>query len=205
MTERWPADSVHIARSVERLQAGAVIAFPTDTLYALGCRAGDPSAVRRLYAVKRRPESQPVILLVADRSLVEEWATVTPRAAAFMQQHWPGPLTLVLARRPGGPVVGAGGPTLAFRIPDHPVALELLLRLREPIASSSANRAGAPPPDHPDAVLHELEHEIDLILDGGTTPLRQPSTILDVSGDQPRVLRQGLIPERELLQGMGPS
>lgn len=199
MTVRWPADPVHIARTVERLQAGAVIAFPTDTLYAVGCRARDPSAVRRLYAVKRRPQTQPVILLVAHQSQVDEWAAVTPEARTLMDRHWPGPLTLVLARRPGGPALGPGGPTLAFRVPNHPVALELLRGLQEPMASSSANRAGAPPPDHPDAVLGGLEHEIDLILDGGRTPLGKASTILDMSGPRPHLLRPGLIKKQELL------
>ena len=116
-----------------------------------------------------------------------------------MSRFWPGPLTLVLPRRPGGPIVGAAGPTIAFRAPANPVALQLLRALSEPIASSSANWAGAPPPVDADGVFKSLEHEVDLILDGGTTPLGTPSTILDLSGEEPRILRQGTISESELL------
>ncbi len=176
-----------------------MIAFPTDTVYAVGARALDPSAVRRLYAIKRRPDKQPVVLLVADPGQVRGWAVVGTRAEALMSRFWPGPLTLVLPRRPGGPIVGAAGPTIAFRAPANPVALQLLRALAEPIASSSANWAGAPPPVDADGVFKSLEHEVDLILDGGTTPLGTPSTILDLSGEEPRILRQGTISESELL------
>jgi L-threonylcarbamoyladenylate synthase len=197
---RWPAEAPYITQAISRLLQGAVIAFPTDTLYAIGARARDPSAVRRLYAIKRRPPTQPVILLVADASQVPEWAVVTPRAEQLMLRYWPGPLTLVLMRRPGAPLVGAAGATLAFRAPDHPVALELLRGLTEPIASSSANHAGAPPPADAASVVTALDQELDLILDGGPTSLGQPSTILDLSADEPRILRQGVIPESELLR-----
>jgi L-threonylcarbamoyladenylate synthase len=197
--ERWPAEPAYITQAISRLLQGGVIAFPTDTLYAIGARARDPSAVRRLYAIKRRPPDQPVVLLVADAAPVPEWAIVTPQAEALMTRHWPGPLTLVLMRRPGAPVVGAGGATLAFRAPDHAVALALLRGLTEPIASSSANHAGAPPPADAAAVQTGLDQELDLILDGGPASHGQPSTILDLSTSQPRILRQGVIPEADLL------
>ncbi len=156
--------------------------------------------MRRLYAVKRRPETQPVVLLVAGPDQVREWAVVTPRAEELMKRFWPGALTLVLPRRPGGPSAGAEAGTVAFRSPDHPVALELLRGLAEPIASSSANKAGAPPPDDADAVLRGLEQELDLILDGGKTPFGRASTILDLSATEPRLLRQGVISEQQLLR-----
>ena len=176
-----------------------MIAFPTDTVYAVGARALDPSAVRRLYAVKRRCDQQPVVLLVSEPDQVRGWAVVGERAEALMTRFWPGPLTLVLPRRAGGPIVGAAGPTVAFRAPDNPVALQLLRAFGEPIASSSANRAGAPPPVDADGVFKSIEHEVDLILDGGPTVIGTPSTILDLSGDVPRVLRQGSLSEMELL------
>jgi len=198
LTARWPADAEHIALAGERLRQGAIIAFPTDTLYAVGCRAQDPTAVRRLYDVKRRPGTQPVVLLVSSLEHVGKWAVVSPRAKRLMERFWPGPLTLVLRRRPGGPIIGAAGPTLAFRMPNHPVALDLLGGLKEPIASSSANRAGAPAPATADAVLAGLRQDLELVLDGGAAPLAQPSTILDLSGP-PRILRQGAIPQEELL------
>lgn len=192
--DRWPVDPPHIASAVERLRQGAVIAFPTDTLYAVAARAGDPAAVQRLYQVKRRPAGQPMIWLVKDASQVERSAVVSGTAAELMTRFWPGPLTLVLpARDP------SNEPTIAFRAPDHAVALALLSQLGEPVASSSANRAGEPPPTDADQVEDRLGDTIDLILDGGPCRIGAPSTILDVSGPTPRVLRQGAIPAGELL------
>lgn len=192
--DRWPVDPPHIASAVERLRQGAVIAFPTDTLYAVAARAGDPAAVQRLYQVKRRPAGQPMIWLVKDASQVERSAVVSATAAELMTRFWPGPLTLVLpARDP------SNEPTIAFRAPDHAVALALLSQLGEPVASSSANRAGEPPPTDADQVEDRLGDTIDLILDGGPCRIGAPSTILDVSGPTPRVLRQGAIPAGELL------
>ncbi|HYY45591.1 MAG TPA: L-threonylcarbamoyladenylate synthase [Candidatus Angelobacter sp.] len=192
--ERWPADASHIAQTVERLRQGAVVAFPTDTLYAVAARAGDPVAVGRLYEVKRRPSGQQMIWLVRGATQVDPVARVSPAAADLMARFWPGPLTLVLpAREASGPS------TIAFRAPDHPVALALLTQLDEPVASSSANPAGEPPPTDADQVEARLGDTIDIILDGGACRIGQPSTILDLSGPTPRVLRQGAIPAAELL------
>ena len=130
MTERWPADPVHVARAVERLRQGSVIAFPTDTLYAVGARARDPVAVARLYHAKQRPTGQPMIWLVSGRDQVEPDALVTDAAADLMRRFWPGPLTIVLTARAHG-----DGRTIAVRAPDHQVALTLLRSLGEPIAS----------------------------------------------------------------------
>ena len=194
MTPRWPADPAHVAEAAERLRAGAVIAFPTDTLYAVGARAGDPAAVQRLYQVKQRPAGQPMVWLVTGREQVEAAAVVSLAAGNLMQRFWPGPLTLVL---PAGAPVAT--PTIAFRAPDHEVALGLLRALAEPIASSSANLAGAPPPSDADAVLRGLPDGLDLVLDSGPCRIGQPSTILDLSGTEPRILRQGAIPASELI------
>jgi L-threonylcarbamoyladenylate synthase len=193
VTARWPVDPSHIAQAAERLRAGAVIAFPTDTLYAVGARASDPAALRRLYEVKRRPAAQPMVWLVSGRAQAESIAQVSSDAAQLMRRFWPGPLTLVL------PAHGAtGGTTLALRAPDNQVALELLRALGEPIASSSANLAGKPPPTDADQVLEGLGDGLDVLLDGGPCPIGQPSTILDLSGTMPRILRQGAIPPADL-------
>ncbi|TME81152.1 MAG: threonylcarbamoyl-AMP synthase [Chloroflexi bacterium] len=196
MTARWPADPEHVARAAERLRAGAVIAFPTDTLYGVGARATDPAAVARLYELKRRPSGQPMVWLVADRHQVERFAVVSPAAAALMARYWPGPLTLVLPAR-----AQADGSTLAVRAPSHEVALALLRALGEPVASSSANPAGQSPPVDADQVIAGLGDELDVVLDGGPCPIGQPSTILDVSGATPRILREGAIPAAELIRG----
>ncbi len=196
MTARWPADPAHIARAAERLRAGAVIAFPTDTLYGVGARAADPAAVARLYEVKRRPSEQPMAWLVTDRAQVERFAVVSLAAAGLMERFWPGPLTLVLLTR-----IPTDGSTIAVRAPDHDVALALLTALGEPIASSSANPAGQPPPVDADQVIAGLGDELDLVLDGGPCRIGQPSTILDLTGATPRILRQGAIPSSELIRG----
>jgi len=196
VTARWPADPSHIAQAAEQLRAGAVIAFPTDTLYAVGARAADPVAVARLYEVKHRPSAQPMVWLVLDRAQVERFAVVSDAAVELMARFWPGPLTLVLPARTKN-----SGPTLAVRAPNHTVALALLRSLGEPIASSSANRAGAPPPVDADQVIAGLGDRVDVVLDGGPCRIGQPSTILDLSGAEPRILRQGAIPASELIRG----
>ena len=196
MTARWPADPAHITWAAERLRAGAVIAFPTDTLYGVGARAADPAAVARLYQVKQRPSEQPMVWLVTGRGQVERFALVSPAAATLMARFWPGPLTLVLPTRDGD-----DGSTIAVRAPNHEVALALLTTLREPIASSSANPAGQSPPVDADQVIAGLGDELDLVLDGGPCRIGQPSTILDLSGATPRILRQGAIPASELIRG----
>jgi L-threonylcarbamoyladenylate synthase len=223
VTERWPADAEHIARAAERLRQGALIAFPTDTLYAVGCRVADQGAIRRLYQVKRRPSTQPNVLLVKDRAQVDTVAVVNQRAASLMQRYWPGPLTLVLPAKFSHPIVGRAGPpahasraeratrafeafrekapdTIAVRAPNHPVALALLKQLDEPIASSSANRATAPAPVDADQVIAGLGDDLDIVLDGGPCQIGEQSTILDLSGAPPCILRQGAIPAKELLK-----
>ena len=195
MTARWPADPAHIAQAVERLRAGAVIAFPTDTLYGVGARATDHAAVARLYDLKRRPPGQPMVWLVTDRAQAERYAVVSPAAAELIARFWPGPLTLVL------PSLVDDTSTIAVRAPADAVALALLTALGEPIASSSANPAGRPPPIDADQVIAGLGEALDLVLDGGLCQIAQPSTILDVSGATPRILREGAIPAAELIRG----
>ena len=196
MTLRWPADPPHIAQAAGRLRSGAVIAFPTDTLYAVAARAADPVAVARLYDVKERPSGQPMVWLVLDQAQVERFAIVSTAAADLIARFWPGPLTLVLPARDA-----SDGPTIAVRAPDHEVALALLRALGEPIASSSANPAGQPPPVDADQVIAGLGDRLDVVLDGGPCRIGQPSTILDLSGATPRILRQGAIPASELIRG----
>jgi L-threonylcarbamoyladenylate synthase len=196
VTERWPADAIHIAEAAERLRQGAVIAFPTDTLYGVGARARDPIAIERLYRAKSRPADQPMVWLVTGRDQVEADAVVSDRAAELMARFWPGALTLVLRAREG-----PDGSTVAFRAPDHEVALALLRSLGEPIASSSANPAGQPPPVDADQVIAGMEGRIDLVLDAGPCRIGQPSTILDLSGATPRILRQGAIEPAKLIRG----
>ena len=192
MTERWPAEPQSIGLAAERLRRGAVIAFPTDTLYAVAALASDQAAVARLYTVKRRPTSQPLVLLVRGEHDFGEVARLTDQARQLISRFWPGPLTLVL------PSLSVSGGTVAARAPDHPVALGLLEVLGEPVASSSANRAGQPPPSDAEAVMRGLGDDLDLVLDGGPCRLGLASTILDLSGQTAKILRAGAIAAADL-------
>jgi L-threonylcarbamoyladenylate synthase len=187
-------DQAGVARAAALLRGGEVIGFPTDTVYGLAALASDQRAVRRVFEVKGRPFSQPLILMVAEVAQVGEWAEVDGRAADYMERWWPGPLTLVLAARPGlgPPLTSSGSPrTVGIRIPDHPVALRLLADVQAAVATTSANRSGQPP------ALTPLESAwvkgLAAVLDGGRAPGGVPSTLLDLSGPEPRILREGPI------------
>ncbi len=174
------------------MRAGELVVFPTETVYGVAARAGDPAAVERLRAAKRRPADQPFVVMVAALAQAERLARVSARARALMNRFWPGPLTLVL------PVAGAAG-TVGVRIPDHPAALALLREVAEPLLTSSANRAGEPAPADAAAAWAALHPDVALVLDGGPCRLGKASTILDLTTDAPRVLREGMIPRSELI------
>jgi L-threonylcarbamoyladenylate synthase len=193
-------DEAGLGRVVQLLRAGEVVGFPTDTVYGLAALAAHERAVRRVFEVKGRSFSQPLILMVAEPEQLAPWAHVDDRARAYMRRWWPGPLTLVLPAREGvgPPLTGGVPPTIAARIPDHEVALALLRAIAEPLATTSANRSGEPP------ALTPLETAwvvgLAAVLDGGRAPGAVPSTLLDVSGVEPRVLRPGPVPAEALVQ-----
>jgi L-threonylcarbamoyladenylate synthase len=194
------SDRAGIARAADLVHAGHVIGFPTDTVYGLAALASHDRAVRYVFEVKGRSYSQPLILMVADPEELDAYARVDERAAAYMRRWWPGPLTLVLPAREGvGPPLTTAGRerTIAARIPDHPVALALLGEVGEALATTSANRSGEPPAMTP--LETAWVDGLAAVLDGGRAPGGVPSTLLDVSGDVPRVLRQGPIATEELL------
>lgn len=189
-----------IGRVIELLRAGEVIGFPTDTVYGLAALAAHERAVRRVFELKGRSLSQPLVLMVAEAEQLEAWACVDERAREYVRRWWPGPLTLVLPARPvaGPPLTSSSHPrTIAVRIPDHPVALTLLREVGEALATTSANRSGEPP------ALTPLETAwvsgLAAVLDGGRAPGTLPSTLLDVSGAEPRILRRGPVPAEALL------
>ncbi len=179
------------------IQAGQVIAAPTDTVYGLVCRVDDPQAIRRLYAVKERPAEKALpVLLAGEEQLPQVVAELPPLARALMARFWPGPLTLVLPARPGLPaVLTGGGATVAVRVPDHPF-LRALARRAGPLASSSANRSGEPPARTAQEVLAQLAGRIPLVVDGGEAPGGVASTVVDVTGPTPRILREGPVAEQ---------
>jgi L-threonylcarbamoyladenylate synthase len=176
------------------LGRGGVVAFPTETFYGLGATALDGAAVRRIFELKGRPETKPLLLLVDSIAMAETVGEVGLRARALMARHWPGPLTLVLRARPGVPRdVTAGTGTVGVRFSPHPVARGLIGALGAPVTAPSANPSGLEPPTSASAVLAYFRDGIDLVLDGGTTPGGEPSTVLDTTVEPPRVLRQGAV------------
>lgn len=185
---------------MDALQRGEPIAFPTDTVYGVGALAFLPRAVTRLYTVKGRPAHLPIPLLLPDAAALTSVCTDIPPLAWQLAGHfWPGGLSLVLPRTPAVPdVVTAGGPTVAVRVPDHPLVSELCRRLGAPLAATSANRHGWPSPVTADAVERALGGRIALILDGGPCPGGVASTVLDLTTSPPTILRPGPVTAEEL-------
>lgn len=187
------------------LRRGGLVAFPTETVYGLGANGLDPEAVAKIFRAKGRPADNPLIMHVArpddGARLAAKWPLVAERAA---EAFWPGPLTLVVPSRGHVPaVVTAGLPTVAVRIPDHPVALALLREAAVPVAAPSANRSGRPSPTRAEHVWNDLQGRIDLILDGGPVGIGVESTVLDVTTDPPTVLRPGGIGVEALRDVLG--
>jgi L-threonylcarbamoyladenylate synthase len=184
-----------IRQAAHVLRAGGLVACPTETFYGLGAAGLDAVAARRVFAAKGRPASMPLLLLVDSRAMVAAVTAVIPaHASTLMERHWPGPLSLVLRASAGVPVeVTAGTGTVGVRVSAHPVARALVRALGEPITAPSANPTGGAPPVTAHEVLAYLDGVVELILDAGPTPGGAPSTVLDVTVEPPRVLRQGAV------------
>lgn len=200
-------DPAVLAEAAVVLQAGGLVAFPTETVYGLGADARSEAAVAGIYAAKGRPSVNPLIVHVADIAQAEEIASEWPaQAQQLAAAFWPGPLTLVVRRKPGmiADAAAAGGPTVALRMPAHPVALALLRVAGMPVAAPSANASGSVSPVRAEHVLKDLGGNIALILDGGIVPGGIESTVVDVSGDAPVLLRPGLLDATEIESLVGP-
>lgn len=199
-TERLGDDAVGVARAAALLRAGGLVAFPTETVYGLGVRADDASAVARLFDAKGRPADNPLIVHVADvDGIAAVAAEITPLARRLLDRFAPGPLTVVLPARPDLPPTTTGGlDTVAVRIPDHPVAQRILAANRLPIAAPSANRSGRPSPTTAAHVLADLDGAIAAVVDAGPTRIGVESTVVDARGDTPVVLREGAVTREDL-------
>jgi L-threonylcarbamoyladenylate synthase len=182
------------------------VAFPTETVYGLGAHALDAAAVGRIYAAKGRPATNPVIVHVADAAAARTLAAAWPPAAeALAARFWPGPLTLVLPKAAAVPdAVTAGLPAVALRVPAHPVALALLRAAGLPVAAPSANRSTEVSPTTAAHVVASLGSAVDLVLDGGPTTVGIESTVLDLTGDRPRILRPGMVSAEAIAAVAGP-
>ena len=189
-------DGELIREAAGLLRRGGLVAFPTETVYGLGANLEDPQAIQELYRVKHRPFEKQVTLHIAHFKQVEsQGVEVSPLAWMLMERFWPGPLTLILARLDGS--------TLGFRMPRHPVALELIRQAQVPVVAPSANLSGEAAPRTAQEVMETFSDQIDLVLDGGRTPLGIGSTVVDLTKEIPQILRPGVLEEQvtELLKG----
>jgi L-threonylcarbamoyladenylate synthase len=183
-----------IDKALEVLSAGGLVAFPTETVYGLGADATNDLAVAKIYAAKGRPNFNPLIAHVPDVGAAFELAEFPTEALKLATQFWPGPLTMVLQRRVPCPVsmlASAGLPSLALRVPAHPLALELLREFGKPVVAPSANPSGRISPTSAEHVRAGLGAKVDLILDGGPSAVGLESTIVSFLDERPRLLRSG--------------
>lgn len=195
-----------IESAAKVLRGGGLVAFPTETVYGLGADATNAAAVARIFAAKGRPSTNPLIVHVADPAIAKRYATVWPEAARTLaDRFWPGPLTLVLPKSPTiveGVTAGLG--TVGLRVPDHPVALELLRAFDGPVAAPSANKSNRISPTTAQHVREELGEAVDMILDGGPCRVGIESTVLDLSGKGPVLLRPGGVSREQIEAIVGP-
>jgi len=197
--------SDELDRAAEILRRGGLVAFPTETVYGLGADASNPKAIDRLYAVKRRPADHPVIVHFATPELAFSWAReVPPAARALAKRFWPGPLTLILKRSRLAPDCVTGGQdNVGLRVPSHPIAQRLLEAFGRGVAAPSANRFGAVSPTTAVHVRADLGADVDLVLEGGPSEVGIESTIVDLSGGAPAMLRPGHISKEQLEEAIG--
>ncbi len=188
-------DETALTRTAEEVLRGGIVAFPTDTIYGLGCSLFDAAAVAMLAQIKRRAPSHAFISLIPES--MQAWglaADVSPVAERLIDRFWPGPLSLIFRASPLVPerVLGRGG-TVALRCPRDTLCERILERIGGPVVSSSANLSGEPPAESAAEVVAIFGNQLDLVLDGGPRHARPPTTLVDVSGERPRLLRRGTL------------
>jgi L-threonylcarbamoyladenylate synthase len=196
-----PDDAAGRAEAVATLRAGGLVAMPTDTVYGVGVALDAEEGLLRLFAAKDRPLDKAIVLLCADLDQAASVGVLSPAARVLAERFWPGGLTLVLAQRPGAAlpaVLTAGAATIGVRVPDHDCPRALARELG-PLPVTSANLSGQADARDAAAVMAQLGGRIDLILDGGATPGGTPSTVVDCSGEEPRILRDGAV-DRQVLE-----
>ncbi|MFI6360357.1 L-threonylcarbamoyladenylate synthase [Streptomyces sp. NPDC050743] len=199
------ASTSDIEKAAGVLRDGGLVALPTETVYGLGANAEDPAAVARIFQVKGRPPSHPLIVHIGGAEQLDDWVQDVPATARLLAEHfWPGPLTLVLRRGSRVPLEATGGlETVAVRVPDHPVALALLSAFGGGVTAPSANRFGSVSPTTVDHVRAELGEAVDFVLDGGPCEVGVESTIVDATGAIPSILRPGGVTREDLEAVLG--
>ena len=205
ITEHLQNTPEDIARAAELLRKGGTVAFPTETVYGLGATALDSEAVANIFVAKERPSWDPIIVHVSNRTMLDQIAAVSPQAERLIAAFWPGPLTLLLPRKPKIPDnVTAGRPLVGVRMPAHPIALAMIEAAGVPIAAPSANRFGRTSPTTAAHVLEDLDHRIDAVLDGGPTEVGVESTVLDPNQSPMVLYRPGAVTIAMLESAAGP-
>ena len=192
-------------KPAEVLKEGGLVAFPTETVYGLGANALDESAVESIFIAKGRPSDNPLIVHISNESQLSELVSEIPdHAQMIMDKFWPGPLTLIFKKSERVPLKVSGGlDTVAIRMPKNNIALGLIEKSKLPIAAPSANTSGRPSPTNSDHVREDLDGKIDMLIDGGITGVGLESTVLDLTGDIPLILRPGGITHEDLSKVLG--
>ena len=197
------ASEENIRKAAVIIRLGGVVIYPTDTVYGLGCDPANVDATRRICEIKGRAD-KPLPLACSDVETARRIVEFNPIAERLAERFWPGPLTMVLPARVDYPIwVTHGARTLGVRVPDHQVARRLAKLSGGVIVSTSANKSGEPPPKTAQEAAEQIGEEVDLILDAGPAPLRQPSTVIDLSGDELWIIRPGPIRAEDIKRALG--
>ena len=197
------ASEENIRKAAVIIRLGGVVIYPTDTVYGLGCDPANVDATRRICEIKGRAD-KPLPLACSDVETARRIVEFNPIAERLAEHFWPGPLTMVLPARVDYPIwVTHGARTLGVRVPDHQVARRLAKLSGGVIVSTSANKSGDPPPKTAQEAAEQIGEEVDLILDAGPAPLRQPSTVIDLSGDELWIIRPGPIRAEDIKRALG--
>lgn len=204
ITRLLPGNTEALKEAAELLSNGSLVAFPTETVYGLGANALDQEAVLSIFSAKGRPADNPLIVHIYDPCQLEPLCSIPARASVLIKSFWPGPLTMLFPKKSTIPdVVTAGLPTVAIRMPSHPIASALLKTAGLPVAAPSANRSGRPSPTTAQHVLDDMNGRIPLIIDGGSCDVGLESTVLDLCHGQPVILRPGGITQQMLEAALG--
>ena len=188
-----------VEEAARTVRSGGLIIYPTDTVYGLGCNPFDEQAVRRVFEVKGREARRPLPVLASSLEEVLRIAVLDEEALRLARSFWPGPLTLVVPRKPVLPdVVACGLPSVGVRVPGHEFALKVIRACGGLLVGTSANRSGRPAPRTAQEAISELGDRVDLVIDAGPAPLGIPSTVLDLTGPEPKVIRVGGLPLEQL-------
>ncbi|ABE51156.1 L-threonylcarbamoyladenylate synthase [Methanococcoides burtonii] len=194
-----------LTRAADIIKEGGIVAFPTETVYGLGANALDPDAVKKIFKAKGRPADNPLIVHVASKDQCNDLAkNISQTAFKLMDEFWPGPLTLILKAKKVVPEITTGGlDTVGLRMPANEIALEFIRRSGTPLAAPSANTSGRPSPTSAEHVTQDLEGKIDAIIDGGMVEIGLESTVVDITGDIPAILRPGKVSAEDIRECAG--